>query len=78
MREVSRRWKVFEVLSVGLLLGLSFVLLAIFFIAYLTGQPVMVEIDRFSEHHVEAILLLVCFGVGLVTLVRMVIRMVRR
>ena len=68
----DRGWKIFEIISVGLLLALSLNLLIIFFPAYFSGLPVLVNINAFSEAHIEAVLFPIWFVMGVVTIVRMV------
>ncbi len=72
---VGTGWAFFEVCSVGVMVGLSAVLLLVFVAAYLDpGKEVLLMIDAYNEANVEAVVLPIWFACGVVTLVRMVRR----
>ncbi len=72
---VGTGWAFFEVLSVGVMVGLSAVLLVVFLAAYFDpGKEVLLAIDAFHEANVEIVVLPLWFACGVVTLVRMVRR----
>ena len=68
------KWKLFETISIGCLLALSINLLIIFFLGYISEQPVLVHINTFSEGHIEAVLFPLWLIMGVITLVRMIRR----
>lgn len=68
------RWKLFETISIGGLLALSLNLIIIFSLGYITGRPVLIHINAFTEGHIEAILFPVFFIIGVITLIRMIKR----
>jgi hypothetical protein len=73
--KVGVGWAFFEVCSVGVMVGLSAVLLVVFLAAYLNpGKEVLLMIDAYHEANVELVVLPLWFACGVVTLVRMVRR----
>jgi len=66
--------KIFDVITVGLLIAATITMLATFLRAYFDGMSVLVTINDHGEATTELVLLIVTIVCGIVTLVRMIRR----
>ena len=72
------KMKAFDCFAVGLNVGLVGLLAWTFFVAFFNGNEVLININTYNERWPEAVALPIVLAMGMVTLVRMLRRIIKQ